>query len=76
MPSARRLIADATRDAWYRAHALLISARTAGAERVHIDALADYADDMRDRWHQALADDTAAILAALDYGATDQESVR
>ncbi|BDA84553.1 hypothetical protein Sa4125_20950 [Aureimonas sp. SA4125] len=76
MPSAHHQIADAARVAWDCAHALLIAARTAGADRVDIDALADYADEQRCRWHQALADDTAAILAALDYGATGQESVR
>ena len=53
MPNAHRQIADAARAAWDHATALLLAARITGAWRDDLDALADYADEQRDRWLRA-----------------------
>ncbi|BDA82486.1 hypothetical protein Sa4125_00280 [Aureimonas sp. SA4125] len=75
-----REIAAATRTAWDHASALLVSARLAGVRGADHDALADYADAARDRWHRADScarreEDrrcrSTSVLAALDYGADD-----
>lgn len=66
MPSAHRQIETAARIARDHASALLAVARLDGASRAEIAMLADYADEQRDRWLQAVEDSTAAVLAALD----------
>lgn len=53
MPNAHRQIADAAHAAWEHATALLLAARIAGAWHDDLDALADYADEQRDRWLRA-----------------------
>lgn len=77
MPSAHRRIADASRSAWDYATALLLAARTTGAVRADLDALADYADEQRDCWLRAdqrarregyRRRDMADTPAALDFG--------
>ncbi|WP_062236959.1 hypothetical protein [Aureimonas sp. N4] len=53
MPTAHRQIASAARAAWEHATTLLLAARVEGAWRDDLDALADYADEQRDRWLRA-----------------------
>lgn len=80
MPTAHHRIADAACVAWDHATALLLAARIDGASRADLDALADYADEQRDRWLRADGrarrerdhrPDPLTVLAALDYGAGD-----
>lgn len=66
MPTVHRQVLDAARVARDHATALLYAARLEGAPRADLDTLADYADEVRDRWLWAVEADTAAILAALD----------
>ena len=51
--NVNRQIAIAARAAWKHAEALLFDARLVGALRGDLDALADYADEQRDRWTRA-----------------------
>lgn len=80
MPTAHRQIADAARVAWDHATTLLLSARIDGASRADVDALADYADEQRDRWLRAdgrarrdedRRPDPLTVLATLDPFADD-----
>ena len=75
MPTAHHQIAGAARAAWDHAATLLLAARIEGAWRADLDALADYADEMRDRWLRAdqqarRADDRtcAEALSTSDFG--------
>ncbi|RIX99124.1 MULTISPECIES: hypothetical protein [Aureimonas] len=80
MPTAHRQIADAARAAWDHATTLILAARIDGTSRADLDAIADYADEQRDRWlradcqarrEQDRSPDPLTVLSALDYGIND-----
>ncbi|MBB3999716.1 MULTISPECIES: hypothetical protein [Aureimonas] len=53
MPTVLRQIAEASRAAWDHASAILLAARLEGVSRADHDAIADFADEQRDRWIRA-----------------------